>query len=198
MGGPAPSASGAAPKAPEGWSWGEGSGPICFAFSRVQDISTFACLVTAPSAHVHTYTHTETHVGNRETRTEHKKSGRRKLLRSCRAALDACWSVEVGWSATKGRQAKCWATHSLPPKTQTIPGITQTRTHTHDERDKQGTAQGGPSALDLVGCSVNTKACSNTAPGPFLCESGNRRSSSRAVVGQALGGRLQSNQGTVP
>ena len=40
--------------------------------------------------------------------------------------------------------------------------------HTHGQRDKQGTGQGSLNVLDLVRCSVKTKACPNTALGAFL------------------------------
>ena len=49
------------------------------------------------------------------------------------------------------------------PHPSSLEGPTAEGTHTPDERDKRGTGQDGLSVLSLVGCSVNTKTCSNTA-----------------------------------
>ena len=50
----------------------------------------------------------------RKQEQEDKKSGWRKLLRSCRAALDVLRSVKVGWSATERWRARV-QNHSLLP-----------------------------------------------------------------------------------
>ena len=66
-------------------------------------------------------------------------------------------------------------------------------TRTHNGRDKQGTGQGGLNVLDLVRCSVKTKACSNTALGAFLCE-GNQGRQPACSPRASPGCRLQSKQ----
>ena len=53
------------------------------------------CCPQWPRAHTHTHTHTHTHDENHK-QEQSKKSGERKLLRNCRAALDVFRSVGKG------------------------------------------------------------------------------------------------------
>ena len=74
---------------------------------------------------------------------------------------------DVG-SATRGDQG-------LPDhRALHISRVRHVQAHTHDERDEQGTDQGGLGVLDLVRCRVKTKTCPNTGLGylPGLCLKG--------------------------